>query len=60
MRTTLCVLSCISALWVPPRSLAGQETSHPRRLTLAEARDLARRTNPELATARLNAMNARS
>lgn len=56
MRTTLCVISCTialgSALWGLPESAAGQEPTQPPRLTLAEARDLARRNSSELAAAR--------
>nr|MBA3317992.1 hypothetical protein [Gemmatimonadales bacterium] len=53
MRITLCVASCgAGALWLFPGSVVGQEAAGPRRLTLAQARELARRSSPEIAAAR--------
>ncbi len=47
-RAALCA---VGALWLLPRSL-GAQSATPRSITLAEARDLAERSSPELAAAR--------
>ncbi|MBA3894592.1 MAG: TolC family protein [Gemmatimonadales bacterium] len=53
MRITLCVASCVAgALWLFPGSVAGQEAPRLHRLALAQARELARRSSPEIAAAR--------
>jgi cobalt-zinc-cadmium efflux system outer membrane protein len=44
-------LCAVGALWLLPRSL-GAQSATPRSITLAEARELARLSSPELAAAR--------
>ncbi|MBA3554297.1 MAG: TolC family protein, partial [Gemmatimonadales bacterium] len=53
MHVNLCVASCVAgALWLFPGSVAGQEVPPARQLTLIQARELARRSSPEIAAAR--------
>jgi len=53
MHVNLCVASCVAgALWLFPGSIAGQEVPPARQLTLIQARELARRSSPEIAAAR--------
>jgi cobalt-zinc-cadmium efflux system outer membrane protein len=53
MRTTLrwVALCAVGALWLLPRAL-GAQSATSRSITLAEARELAGRSSPELAAAR--------